>query len=471
MRQDLLLEAEAIDQWEQLEQADEHLTFELLPDGRVRAEKAAAYEFLRERLRSAEVLPTSPGWVVIRSSVGEIVSDPLEPCSDIISSGTLGSQGWTMVEIINFVSTTHKSGVLTVHDTTRVSLYFVAGDIVWATSPGPADGFGLFLLRRGHITRDQLHAVIRDNIAVMGRACIERGYISLEQLEPLVQMFVFERFAQFVQAETGLWSFACADESKFPAARWRFPTQMMLVESLRQLDEIRIYRQRIHGASTTITRSPRWFADFTNEVRKQLQGYASELPGQAEVILRAMPGITTISELMERTNQSEFEVTRTIYHLLRANLVQLVPSVEPTLQTTLDINIREVSNIYDLAFSEIMNELSRSGHTQQMLSCLRQFIQEEDGYYRDFLKDIQLDTRGILNTSTLLSGVETTGSFTAKDLVDALGELLFFALLRTTEFLERRKADDLARRVRLIHDMLRHPANSGQALQNSRRPV
>jgi hypothetical protein len=67
------------------------------------------------------------------------------------------------------------------------------------------------------------------------------------------------------------------------------------------------------------------------------------------------------------------------------------------------------------------------------------------------MPDGSLDENGLIQH---LNGLSTT----TQDLSDALSEVLFFVLFQATEYLGRRRGDDLARRVKLILGLL---ANTG----------
>ena len=454
MTKDPLAQADAFDRFEGREHPDA-LELELLPDGRIRAEKAAARDLLRDRLRAAELLSTGPQWMVVRNCVhtNRHPEAPVEG-SEVVAAGVLAPQGWTVVDIINYLASSHQSGVLSIIDESHHSAYFLNGDIVWAASTSPSDRFGAFLLSRGRITREQLHAVLRDSVNGIGRACVERGYLGQEELEPLMHSYVSERFGDLLNSEKGLWSFSRIKSFDLESSPLRLSTPGLLVESLRRIDEMRIYRQRIRNLDTIVKRNPRWSSDLLGDAREQLSSYSPELPSEAERILRALPGAASIGELMRKTARGEFEVTRTAYYLLRSNLIAIVSRPEHTLVLkgpSLDIN--EVVHIYGLAFSEIMSELSRTGRSRELLNTLHSFLEEEGGAYRELLSDLRLDREGNFDPASLMASVEAN-SATTEDLVDALGELLFFALLQTSEILGRRRGDDLARRVRLIHGML-----------------
>ncbi|MEL6189228.1 MAG: hypothetical protein AAFU79_31790, partial [Myxococcota bacterium] len=234
------------------------------------------------------------------------------------------------------------------------------------------------------------------------------------------------------------------------------PTQAILVDGLRRMDETQVYRQRVRDVDTMVKRRPRWSSDLLGETRADLGSHSPDLPEAAETVLRALVGAASIRELMRRTGWSEFEVTRTVYHLLRADLVELVarPRTESRSSLPTPSEPREIVSIYGLALAEIMDEIQRTSRAGELLEAVNDFLEREGGAYRELLSELRLDPSGRIDAESLLVRYEMSGA-TPEQLIDALGELLFFALMRASEILGRRRGDDLARRVRLIHGMLR----------------
>ncbi|MEO1229621.1 MAG: DUF4388 domain-containing protein [Myxococcota bacterium] len=457
MSGDLLRQAEAFERLERLEETDESHDLELLPDGRIRAERARVLDLLKDRLRSAEVLPTGPGWAVVRSKIPSATRELLGPAREVIAAGLLAPDAWSVVDLVAFLASGSQTGMLALdRDEERISIFFHQGEVVWGTSTLPAHRFGPFLLGRGRITRDQLRAALGDGPARLGRACVERGYLAPDELEPLMRAFVLERFDAVIQAERGLWSFSRLAEEALAESPFRLPTQAILVDGLRRMDETQVYRQRVRDVDTMVKRRPRWSSDLLGETRADLGSHSPDLPEAAETVLRALVGAASIRELMRRTGWSEFEVTRTVYHLLRADLVELVarPRTESRSSLPTPSEPREIVSIYGLALAEIMDEIQRTSRAGELLEAVNDFLEREGGAYRELLSELRLDPSGRIDAESLLVRYEMSGA-TPEQLIDALGELLFFALMRASEILGRRRGDDLARRVRLIHGMLR----------------
>jgi hypothetical protein len=91
----------------------------------------------------------------------------------------------------------------------------------------------------------------------------------------------------------------------------------------------------------------------------------------------------------------------------------------------------------------------------QFVAAIADFLRDEtgDGDYAGLLKAVQIHSDGGLDEEAIYSAVDHLG-LNAQGLSDALSELLFFALFQATEVLGRRRGDDLARRIKMIHGLL-----------------
>ncbi|MCK6550971.1 DUF4388 domain-containing protein [Myxococcota bacterium] len=451
---------------------DARLTLELLPDGRLRAPAPDTRELLRHRLRKAEVLRTGPRWAVLRTlDVPESVDDSVGFEREVIAAGTLGERGISLIDFIGFIANGQLTGVLSAAsgDVTR-SVFFFRGDVVWASSTGTQDRFGEFLLSRGKVTREQLAAAVRDGEKRIGRACVERGFLSAHELYGLVQAQLTEIFDRLLAMDVGMWFFTRVSQETLAASQIHLSTQGLLVDALRRLDEMQIYRQRVRTPNVVVQR--------VKGQKPGASGGASEAPtddlvaqldesvrANAGQLLRHLPGSATILELMRICGRGEFEVTRTVYHLLRRGIVEIVPQQEtgpiPRRLTAISkTEAHEVISIYSMAFREMFEEVARMGRAAELQMAANAFLRDESTAYAHLLRAASLAPDGTIDESAMLGALAEL-AISSQELSDALSELLFFVLFQATEFLGRRRGDDLARRVKLILGMLAHAGAAG----------
>lgn len=444
------------DDLEALTDDERRLIVELLPDGRMRAPEQATRDILRDRLRRAEVLPTGHGWAVLRSVGPSEVADE-KAQREVVAAGTMDESGLSVIDFIGFLASGYQTGVLSVTtgDAER-SIYFHNGDVVWASSSLEEDRLGELLVTRGKIDRQQLDEVLREGEQRVGRRCVEHGFLSAHDLWAMVQVQLREIFDRLLAMDSGIWSFARVSEQVLAESQIHLSTQGLLVDALRRLDELQVYRQRVRSADVVVQRK----TEDGAEDPKALGHVAEEAKEDAAALLAVLDSSTTIRALMRLLQKSEFEVTRTVYHLLRANVVEIA-SLEtgpiPRRPPVTAKQARDVLEVYSLALREMFDEVARVGKAALLRKTAREFLFDEASgtQFTAFYKNVHLLPDGSIDTRRILDALERS-EVEIQQLSDALSELMFFVLFQATEVLGRRRGDDLARRVKMIHTMLSH---------------
>lgn len=438
------------------------LTVELHASGRMRAPHPGARELLQDRLRSAELLPCGPEWLVLRArdSAGKAPVDARR----VIAAGVLGDEGLSLIDFVGFLETTDESGLLAVaHNDVERSLFLRDGTVVWAASTDPNDHLGELLVRRGRMTREQLTALQQDpdSRGRIGGASVTRGFVTAEAMGDMMRAQLVEIFDCILAMDEGIWSFARVPAEVVEGAPVQVSAQSMLMDALRRIDEMQVYRQRVRS----------------DEVRVQRVGPATGLeasdgPSSVDLVLRLDDGVrdlatqvldclsvpAAIQELMRRVGESEYAVTRVVYQLLRSNLVEIVedaasqrvqaPAADPE-------QARAIVQVYSMAIREVFDDVANLGQCNQLRAAARAYLADEagEGTYAELLRNVVILPDGTLEEESALRGV-VRSQVNAAALNDGLSELLFFVLFQATELLGRRRGDDLARRVKLIHTML-----------------
>ena len=160
---------------------------------------------------------------------------------------------------------------------------------------------------------------------------------------------------------------------------------------------------------------------------------------------------------MRLSGMGEFEVTRQVYLLLRAGVAEITEQDTgpiPRRTTKLTRAVNEVAEVYDLALREMVGGLEQVQKSNVMIQAARDFLADEaTGKYAKFYQSVTIGPDGGLDMPRLFAAVAEAG-LDVQQLSDALSELMFFMLFTATEVLGRRRGDDLARRVKMIHGML-----------------
>ncbi|MBK8013497.1 MAG: DUF4388 domain-containing protein [Deltaproteobacteria bacterium] len=443
------------------------LHIQMLPDGRFRAPSPETRKIVRDRLRNAEFLPTGDGWAVVRGlDVPSSATQDPPPEREVVAAGVVSDRGLSIIDFIGFLASSYQSGILTVASgEVERSVYLHQGDVVWASSTAPADRLGEFLLRHGKITREQLQVAVRDGEKRIGRACVERGFIAAHELWTMVQAQLTDVFDKLLAMDAGVWSFSVASAQALAESQIHLSTQGLLVDALRRLDEMTVFRRTIRSGDTVIHRlaAPGASESMAAKVPEDLRAPALALLSQ-------FPVSATVHELMRIMGRSEFDTTRLAHHLVMAGALVIHPeSLEsgPATRRVFGVSKTqgsEVIGIYSMAIREMFGEVASIGRLDDLRTSVQTFLVDHDAAGETLLANVTVGVDGILDEEQLITNAQRLG-LSAQALSDALSELLFFALFQATEFLGRRRGDDLARRVKVIQSMLSatSPANHGPA--------
>lgn len=424
------------------------LDVELLTDGRIRVERPTSRDFLRDRLRGSLLLPTARSWSVLTGPAESGGASGARGPLEVVAAGTLGPGGLSIVDLLGFLSGAQQTGVLSVRGEHRRSAYLYRGDVVWASSSAPLERLGPYLAARGRLSRAQLQVSLRDVQGGVLRAALERGFVDLEDARALVQEYILERFEAVVGADRGVWSFARVDPEPLEAASIRRSGQQLLLEALRRLDERRVYQARLGPPGTRYRRSVETAP--LSAASPALKGQPPGVLEHAQRAFESLDGVCDASDLARRSGLGEFDCQRALYVLIREEHVEAVEAERDTArERNPPVDRREVIHIHGLALAEMMAEADRAGRAPELRRRAEAFIQSQGPR----MAMIQLAPTGHLDPEVLL-GHPDLADVDGEHLHEVLGELLFFLLLQASELLGRRRGDDLARRVRLIHALI-----------------
>lgn len=450
-------DAQTTDDLERLAEVDADDRVELGADGRLLSPSPLVQRALSERLRRAEMLPTSPEWTVFRSLVAPDPALPRDSSREVVCCGVLGDSSISLIDFMGFLASGYQTGVLTVSsdDDVQRSVYVHEGDVVWASSTAPDDRLGEFLLRRGKITREQLQTAMRRGQTRLGRACVECGFLAAHDLWSMVQSQLTEIFDQILRTERGIWTFSRISSEALAESRIHLSTQGLLMDALRRLDEMKVFRTKVRSSQTLVRRAELPAGKDTSDLIANLREVDAQ---EAESLLHQLPRSATVQELMRYLGRGEFEVTRLVYHLLRAGLVELVnpevPAAAPRRAEAVQLDrARDVIDVYSMAMREMVQELDATGRADALLDAARAFLRDESNRHAAALAGVQFEPDGRIQEAPLIEDTTRRGA-SLQQLSDALGELLFFVLFQATDLLGYKRGDDLARRVKVILELL-----------------
>ena len=213
-------------------------------------------------------------------------------------------------DLLNFLHQGRRTGVLlTRSDGNERGIVLIDGNVAWACSTSPGERLGELLARMGLIDRARVEAALRDladsgEKKRLGEALVDLGLLSAEAVRAGLRHQVVEIFLGLLVARSGSFVFLRGlDRDKLPT-QLSLDTQGMLLDGLRRLDEMELYRSRVPGGDT----------------RPQPTGKAAStaLDIDERRVLALADGKRSVTELAAVSALGEFDTTRAIYKLVAA---------------------------------------------------------------------------------------------------------------------------------------------------------
>jgi hypothetical protein len=220
-------------------------------------------------------------------------------------------------ELLNFLDQGRRTGVLLtrVGDVER-ALAMVDGDIAWACSTSPGERLGELLARMGMADRARIDGALAEQGASgrsghrrIGELLVEKGVLAPDEVARGLRHQCMEIFLGLLVARSGSFVFLRGiDPSALPVVL-ELDTQAMLLDGLRRLDEMELYRTRVPGGDAVL-----------HPTGKPVH---ESLPPEARQILALADGARTLSDLAAASALGEFEATKAAFRLIEQGFLRL----------------------------------------------------------------------------------------------------------------------------------------------------
>lgn len=266
-------------------------------------------------------------------------------------------------DVLSFIAMIRRSGKLAVRQSRlERTIMWKEGEIVFATSSSPEHSLGHFLLRNGKITQLQYEESHRRVTPQMrhGKVLVQMGAISPKDLWWGVKNQVLEIIYSLFIWKDGLFAFYdSAEELSLERIVLHINTPSVIMEGIRRLDESVRIREKIPSLDAVFTRVQNVAPDF-----RELDMSEAEIQ-----IFNAIDGRLTVRELTGRSDLTEFEVTRILFQLLSARLIEIAPEEKSFRPVFLDVEdspeLLKLISTYNDMFGRLFETLqNRVGEDQ-----------------------------------------------------------------------------------------------------------
>jgi hypothetical protein len=261
-------------------------------------------------------------------------------------------------DVLSFLAMIRGSGKLVLqHDDLERTIHWKEGEIVFAHSNSPEHSLGQFLLRNGKITAAQYEESKRRVTpqARHGKVLVQMGAISPKDLWWGVKHQALEIIYSLFVWKGGVFAFLdSADELNNERIVLSINTSSVIMEGIRRLDESARIKEKITGLEMIFAKVPGAVPDFHD-----LDLSATEIE-----VYNNIDGKLTIRELIGKSDLTEFEVTRILFQLLSARMIEVAPEDKGFRPVFLDVEdspeLLKVISTYNDMFGRLYDALQRA---------------------------------------------------------------------------------------------------------------
>ncbi|HTT71358.1 MAG TPA: DUF4388 domain-containing protein [Anaeromyxobacteraceae bacterium] len=421
---------------------DDHLrAIDIDQHGRVVPGDELARSALADRAGRFLLLPCAPDLLVARRRPAAGGPVPTPRC---VLAGDLSA--FPIADFVAFIHQSRLSGLLTVATTgLDRAVLFKDGEVRGARSEAFGERIGEVARRLGFLTEAQLSETVSAASRaekLFGKILVEKGFLSPADLWKSLHEQVASVFHAILLAREGV--FVLVDEPDLDLGTpLSVNTQTLLMDGIRRIDEMSLFRARIPGPGTYLR-------------RRQPKVPITLRPVEQE-LLDLVDGQRSVAEIAQEAHLSEFDATKILYHLAEAGYLEAHGGPSGKRSVSPEERLQAIVTGMNDILSEVAAALGPAG-LEQFLTGVRTFLADPANRFSLLWRglapgqDGRIDPDALLgNLGTLkdavLQKLEPAGD-AGRALFDGLRELMLFYLFQAGERLARADDERLALEVK-----------------------
>lgn len=409
------------------------LLFDIDAHGRLVAHSDEARRALADRAGRFLLLPSVGDLLVARRAPAIGGAAPHPRCT---VAGDLG--GIPIADFLGFVHQSRLSGTLTVSaDGVDRSITFKDGEVRSAASTAPGERLGEVAIRLGLATEAQL-ARAASSGSPMVRALAEEGGLSASDVWRCLHEQLTTVFHGVLLSPSGTFALVDEDPGERTPAPLSVSTQSLLMDGLRRIDELSLFRARIPG--------PHAF------LRRRVPPRAVTLRPTEQELLALVDGRRAVSEIATAARLSEFDATKALFHLAEAGYVEAV--ADPAASADPAERIAALLCGGNALLREVHAAVPPAARAS-VLEAARDFLSDDANPFAALLGGVALADDGSLDEAALSARLAALERRTLAQLdpsaerprvlLQAMREALFFSLFVAGARLDRDADEALGR--------------------------
>ncbi len=227
----------------------------------------------------------------------------------------------SLPDVLQLLALGQKTGCLSIVDGTKFgSVFFQQGKISFGAIVNRRDRLGDSLVKRGHITKEQLDETLRLQVTQPGRRVgellVEAGFVEREIVEKELRVLVEEAVFSLFTWTQGVWTF---EPDVHPDGRQLanlINPESLLMEGARRVDEWFLVERRFPNF------------DLVFEMDAARAGVSTPLSGELAEVAHLLDGRRSIRAVIERSGLGEFTVGKALFELSSQGLLVQVTNAE-----------------------------------------------------------------------------------------------------------------------------------------------
>jgi Domain of unknown function (DUF4388) len=336
-------------------------------------------------------------------------------------------------DVLSFVSMIRETGKLVVRRAhLERTIHWKEGEIIFASSSSPEHSLGQFLLRNGKITSEQYEESKRRVTPQLrhGKLLVQMGAISPKDLWWGVKNQVLEIIYSIIGWKDGDFAFyEASDELAQERIVLQINTSSVIMEGIRRLDESARIREKIPDLNVVFTRVPGTQPDFA-----ELEMSEGEI-----AIYNNIDGRRNVRELTGSSELTEFEVTRILFQLLTARLIEPVAEEKPFRPVFLDVEdspeLLKVISTYNDMFGRLFEALEKTVGENEARDIFMTILQNAET--DDLWAGVFFDQYGRFDENMLIANISELPFERRKAVLDdGLNTLLSVQLFEVSQHLD-----------------------------------
>ena len=337
-------------------------------------------------------------------------------------------------DVLSFVSMIRRSGKLVLRSgAMERTLVWKDGDIVFATSNSPEDSLGLFLLRNGKITQQQYEESKRRVTPQLrhGKLLVQMGAISPKDLWWGVKNQALDIIYSLFHWRSGSFAFVeSMEEISGEKIVLALNTSSVIMEGIRRLDESARIREKVPSLDLVFMKIPGVAPDFD-----ELEMNDSEV-----AVYNDIDGMRSVRDLIATSNDlTEFDVTRILFQLVSARLIEPAPEEKSFRPVFLDVEdspeLLKVISTYNDMFGRLYDALQSAVGEEQARDIFMTALQQAEG--DDLWSGVFFDQFGRFDENMLIANISELPFERRKAALDeGLNTLLSVQLFEVSQHLD-----------------------------------